>query len=163
MDPNTLNLDQDPDRGLYFQFWERKEKKIFLRITIFFKKVWWYIFFQSIRTKWHLKKFVLSWVSELWIYVLNLTSFVYILSYICRCGSRSVFRIRIQKAREYGSNTDPDPQHCSQPEVTNISARRAAPEQCTIINIKLTYLFTLFLSSVNQPNFVKHKAITHTV
>ena len=31
------------------------------------------------------------------------------------CGSGSVFRIRIriQQAPEYGSNTDPDPQHCS--------------------------------------------------
>ena len=30
------------------------------------------------------------------------------------CGSGSVFRIRIrmQEAPEYGSNTDPDPQHC---------------------------------------------------
>ena len=31
------------------------------------------------------------------------------------CGSESVFgiRIRIQEAPENGSNTDPDPQHCS--------------------------------------------------
>ena len=33
---------------------------------------------------------------------------------IFMCGSGSVFwiRIRSQKATEYGSNTDPDPQHC---------------------------------------------------
>ena len=29
-------------------------------------------------------------------------------------GSGSVFGIRIQVAPEYGSNTDPDPQHCVQ-------------------------------------------------
>ena len=54
--------------------------------------------------------------------ILNLTSFAFILTYICMCGSGSVFRIRtrIQEAPEYGSNTapeygsntDPDPQHC---------------------------------------------------
>ena len=54
-----------------------------------------------------------SWVSELLIHILNLTSFASILTYICMCGSGSVFRIRIQiqEAPEYGSNTDPDPQH----------------------------------------------------
>ena len=33
---------------------------------------------------------------------------------MCGSGSGSVFRIRIriQKAPEYGSDTDPDPQHC---------------------------------------------------
>ena len=33
------------------------------------------------------------------------------------CGSGSVLRIRIriQKAPEYGSNIDPDPQHCLKP------------------------------------------------
>ena len=31
------------------------------------------------------------------------------------CGSGSVFRIRIHKAPEYGSNTEPDPQHCFLP------------------------------------------------
>ena len=44
------------------------------------------------------------------IYNLNLTSSASILTYICRCGSGSVFGRR-QKAPEYGSNTDPDPQH----------------------------------------------------
>ena len=52
---------------------------------------------------------------SLWIviYILNLLSFAFILSYIYMCGSGSVFgiRIRIQEAHEYGSNTDPDPQH----------------------------------------------------
>ena len=52
-----------------------------------------------------------SWVSELWIYILNLTPFTSILSYIYMSGSGSVFGIRIQKAPDYGSNTDPDPQH----------------------------------------------------
>ena len=53
------------------------------------------------------------WVSELWIYILKFTAFAFILSYIYMCGSGSVFgiRIRIQEAHEYGSNTDPDPQH----------------------------------------------------
>ena len=53
--------------------------------------------------------------SELLIYILNLASFASILTYISMCGSVSVFRIRIriQEAPEYGSNTDPDPQHCS--------------------------------------------------
>ena len=43
--------------------------------------------------------------------------FFFILSSIYMCGSGSVFRIRIriQKAPEYGSITDPDPQHCPSP------------------------------------------------
>ena len=55
-----------------------------------------------------------SWVSELWIYILNLKSSASILTYICMCGSESEFCIwiRIHEAPEYGSNTDPDPQHC---------------------------------------------------
>ena len=42
---------------------------------------------------------------------LYLKSFASILFYFYMCGSGSVFRIRIriQKAPEYGSNTDPDP------------------------------------------------------
>ena len=55
----------------------------------------------------HIKKFKISWVSELLINILNLKSFASILSYICMCGSWSKFRI--QEAPEYGSNTDPDP------------------------------------------------------
>ena len=53
----------------------------------------------------YLKKFALSGVSKLGIFVLNLTSFAFILLYIYMCGSGSVFhiRIRIQKASEYGS------------------------------------------------------------
>ena len=43
-------------------------------------------------------------------YVLNFTPFASNLSYICRCGS--VFGIRNQRGPEYGSNLDPDPQHC---------------------------------------------------
>ena len=61
-------------------------------------------------------KFLISRVSEFLINtgILHLTSFPSILTYICICGSGSVFRIRIriQEAPEYGSNTDPDPQHC---------------------------------------------------
>ena len=44
-----------------------------------------------------LKKFVLSWVSELWIYILNLTSLASILTYIFMSGSGS----------KLGLNTDP--------------------------------------------------------
>ena len=56
--------------------------------------------------------FYVKVVSELWIFILNLISFAFILFYIYMCGSGSVFliRIRIQKAPEYGSNMDPDPQ-----------------------------------------------------
>ena len=54
----------------------------------------------------YLKKFALSGVSKLGIFVFNLTSFAFILPYIYMCGSGSVFHIRIwiQKASEYGSN-----------------------------------------------------------
>ena len=45
------------------------------------------------------------------------TSFASILTYICMCGSEFRIRIRIQEAPEYGSNTDPDPQHLT---VTNL-------------------------------------------
>ena len=60
------------------------------------------------------KQISVSLVSKLWIYILNLTSSAPILTYICLCGSGSLFAIRIQEAPEYGSNTDPDPQHCFQ-------------------------------------------------
>ena len=62
-------------------------------------------------------KFLISRVSELLSNILNLTFFASILTYICMCGSGSVFRmrIRIQEAPEYGSNRDPDPQHCLKP------------------------------------------------
>ena len=51
-----------------------------------------------------------SWVtelSELWIYILNLTPLVSFLSYFYMCGSGSVFwiRIRIHKAPEYVSGS----------------------------------------------------------
>ena len=36
------------------------------------------------------------------------------------CGSGSVFRIRIQEAPEYGSNTDPDTQHSSKARMKNV-------------------------------------------
>ena len=49
---------------------------------------------------------------SLWIviYILNLTSFAFILSYIYMCGFGSVFRIQTEKAPEYGSKMDPDSQ-----------------------------------------------------
>ena len=78
------------------------------------------IFFLTMITKGNLKKFLLRWVFELWIYIVNLISFAFIFYYFYMCGSGSVFRIRIhiliririQEAPEYGSNKDPDPQHC---------------------------------------------------
>ena len=70
-----------------------------------------YIFSKNIITKCHLKKFLHSWVSELLIYILNLTSLAFILSYNYMCGSWSGIRNQIQKAPGYGSSTDPDPQH----------------------------------------------------
>ena len=76
---------------------------------------------KTIITKCHREKFLLSWVSELWIFFLNLTSFavILILNFFCMFGAGSVPGIpntdpgpespwiRIQ----YGSNTDPNPQH----------------------------------------------------
>ena len=58
-----------------------------------------------IRTKCHLKKFVLGWVSELWIFILNLTPIYFHLILYLHMW------IRNQKAPEDGYNTDPDPQH----------------------------------------------------
>ena len=68
--------------------------------------------YKTIRTNCHMKIFLISWVSELLINILNLTYFASILTYICMYGSGSVFRIqiRIQEA-PIGSNTDPDPKH----------------------------------------------------
>ena len=55
-----------------------------------------------------------------------MTSFAFILSYICMCGSGSVFRIRIriQEAPENGYNTDPEPQHLLKPCVSHFQVRR---------------------------------------
>ena len=77
---------------------KRKTKKIILD-----KKNFINFFLQTIIIKCHLKTFLLRWGSELWIYILILTSFVYILSYINICGSGSRILIRIP-------NTDPDPE-----------------------------------------------------
>ena len=51
------------------------------------------------------------WTVNLWFK--SYAFFAYILSYtgIYMCGSGSVLGIRIHKAPEYRSNTDPDPQH----------------------------------------------------
>ena len=94
----------DPDPGLYNQFWKKKFEIILEKNNFLWNK---YIFL-TIRTNCNLKKFLSS---ELLINILNLTSFASILTYICMCGSGSVFqiRIRIQEAPEYGSNMDPDP------------------------------------------------------
>ena len=54
--------------------------------------------------------FLVSWVCEWWIFVLNITPFTSYLSCFHLCGS--VFGIRIHKIPEYGSNLDPDPKHC---------------------------------------------------
>ena len=77
---------------------KRKTKKIILEKNKFLN-----FFLQTIIIKCHLKTFLLRWGSELWIYILILTSFVYILSYINLCGSGSRILIRIP-------NTDPDPE-----------------------------------------------------
>ena len=53
-----------------------------------------------------LKKFLVSWVSELWIYILTLHLYLHFILNLH-------LWIRIHKAPEYGSNMDPDPQHCS--------------------------------------------------
>ena len=102
------------------------------------------IFLKTTRTKCHLNKFLLSWVSDLWIYILNLTSFVYILSYIySTCadpyseygsGSRRVLnsdpmRIWIHKN---AANTIIAGQHKSQVEVPSRKcySERGVPLPC---------------------------------
>ena len=68
VDPNILNLDPDP--GLYYQFWKKKLNQCI---------------FKNFNNKMTPKKnqnFLLIWVSELWIYIWNITSFAFILSYI---------------------------------------------------------------------------------
>ena len=66
-----------------------------------------------------IKKFFFRWVSELLpvINILNLTSFASISSYICMCGSGSIFqiriRIRIQEAHKYGSGSTTLAQSCT--------------------------------------------------
>ena len=75
---------------------------------MFFKNI---IFLKIIITKCHLEKCLLSWVSELWIFILNLSSFVVILYYICMWGSGSVFRIRI-RIQELRKLLNTDPEHC---------------------------------------------------
>ena len=103
VDPNTLNLDPDPgfwpnldpDPGLFNQFWKKKLQISLEKHNFLSKK----FIFKNYKNKCHVKKFWLSWVSELWIYILILKSFVYILCFILYfhlCGSGSVFRIRIR-------------------------------------------------------------------
>ena len=124
MDPNTLNLDPDPefwpnldpdlelwlnldpDPGLCYQFW-KIQLKIISHKTLFPKTN----LFENCKKKWHQNTFYS--VQSLWLvnYFLNLTPFASILSYIYMPGSVLGIRILIHKAPEYGSNTDPDPQH----------------------------------------------------
>ena len=72
--------------------------KINFRKAIFCsnKKIWNY------KNLWHWKIFVVSWVSEWWINVFNVTNIVSNLSYIFRCGSVFGRQIRIQRCPEYG-------------------------------------------------------------
>ena len=69
------------------------------------------VYFFNYKNKLSPKEIFNQLVSELLINtdILNLTSFDSIFTYICMCGSE--FRIRTQEAPEYGSHTDPDPQH----------------------------------------------------
>ena len=68
----------DPNPGLYSQVWKKKFKNIFEK-KFSRKKV--YVLTLT-TTKCHLNKFSLSCVSELWIYILNLTHFYLLLFYI---------------------------------------------------------------------------------
>ena len=68
VDPNILNLDPDP--GLYYHFWKKKLNQCI------FKN------FNNKMTPRKNQNFLLIWVSELWIYIWNITSFAFILSYI---------------------------------------------------------------------------------
>ena len=58
-----------------------------------------------------------SWVSKWWNYVLNLSSFATILWFypIFTCVDPDPYSQQAHKAPEYGSNTDPDPQHWLKP------------------------------------------------
>ena len=78
----------------------KEKSKLILEKNFFLLKS---IFFLTFRTKCHLKKCLISWVSELWIYILNIPLFASILSFIHMCRSGSIFgiRIRIHKATEY--------------------------------------------------------------
>ena len=95
VDPNTLVLYPDPNSGFwpnldpdlvfYYQFWKKKLKIILAKKCPLKKD----IFLTTIWTKCHLKKFLLSWVSELWYYILNLTPFYlhFILHLlVCNCA-----------------------------------------------------------------------------
>ena len=67
------------------------------------------------------------------------------------CGSSSVFRIRIriQKTPEYGSNTDPDPQHWSAVMLPNV---HAAVLSCCPNAAVILCCYCKLLSSVSDPD-----------
>ena len=83
--------------------------------------LWRYQFWKRIfncKKNFHLKKFLISWVSE---FLINLKSYIFCLHFIqylhvwIRIHIRNTGsddRIRIQEAPENRSNTDPHPQHC---------------------------------------------------
>ena len=83
------------------------------------------------------------------------------------CGSGSVFGIRIRKAPEYGSNTDPDPQHwlqfrnrnSSQP--SYVSSNRHSFSKvscCTVINVA-TIINLSFCGKNKIVNTVLHQCM----
>ena len=61
-------------------------------------------FFKTIRTKCHLNKFLVSWVSHFWIFILTLTNFASVLSYSIPTGT--VFKcLDPDPFLEYGSGS----------------------------------------------------------
>ena len=61
-------------------------------------------FWKPRRTKCHLKKYLLRWVTDLWIYILNLTSFAPFLFWIrIRIWNPDLMRIRIHSTEQYGN------------------------------------------------------------
>ena len=121
VDPNTLNLDPypgfwpnmdpDPDRSSIKLSILKEKNKNNLREKQFSRQKVRYLYL--LRAKMSPKEICSQLSHSMLIYILNLTPFVSILSYFYMCGSGSVFRRRIHKAPEYGSNTDP--QHCRKP------------------------------------------------
>ena len=78
MDPLTLdpdpvfwpNLDPDPGPGLFcYKIFERNNNNFRKTYNFYFKNKKKVFITKPIRTQCHLKKFWLTWVSELWIYI----------------------------------------------------------------------------------------------
>ena len=104
VDPNTLNLDPDPGLPVYNQFWKKKFKIILGNNNLLWNK---YIFLNC-KNKLspkeifnHLGLWIVGWYLKSYIFCLHFNIYLHVW-----------IRIRIQEAPEYGSNTDPDPQHC---------------------------------------------------